>query len=339
MSKFSAEAQLISKVSELLNNLELEINQGKENYSIDKLKWAISKFDPEYTNSYTIKEFESKYDTKIKSKEYRTEAFNYLYHSEVTKIVFKAAKLTLKDITDALDTRNMDKIIAITENKILYHHKLKKGEFGNEYYDLSYGDNQFDHRFDVIWFSNERNRYKTNQLIDPTLPPAIDNLKNPIIPFTEYPFWGIDIEQWVDFEKAYRFIPMLKELLQFLRNLKNEFIKFDLNYNLENVLKKVNRFPHLFKDAVHCELFFHTVQFLPINNIVDWSYLFGILEIDQAFKKNIKKNHYIDLVNNSFDKDLKQLRTDTSGAKFDKLFNLYRENKNTFDDLLKAYKQ
>ncbi|WP_299797974.1 hypothetical protein [uncultured Maribacter sp.] len=291
MSKLSAEAQLNSKVTELLNNLQLEINQGKENYSLDKLKWSISNFDPDYMQNYTRKEFESKYNIKIKNKEYRTEAFNYLYHSEVTKILYNAAKLTLKDITDALDTGNIDKVITITENEILHCHKLKEAEYGNEYYDLSYGNNRFDYRFDVIWFISERNRYKENQLIDPTLPISIDNLKNPIIPFTEYPFWGIDIVQWIDFEKAYRFIPMLKELLQFLRNIKNEFIKFDPNYSLGNVLKKVNRFPNLFKDAVHCELFFHTVQFLPINKIVDWSYLFEILEIDQALKKNIKKNH------------------------------------------------
>lgn len=329
MSKFSAEVQLISKISELLNNLEIDINKGKESYSRSNLKWAMSKLDPDYDYKHSIKEindFELKYNIEIDSKEYRTEAFNYLFHREVTSLVIGNAKELKEKLLDILETGNIEKVIVFIEDEILKYNELKEGVYGREYNDLSYNNNRFDHRFEVIWFYNERNRYKTNT------PGDI------IINFSDYPFLGIDIQQWIDFEKAYRFIPILKDVLKFLHTSKKELIKFNLNYNLENVLKKVNRFPHLFKDAVHCELFFHSVQFLPINNIVDWSYLFEILETDLAFRKNIKQNHYIELVNKSYDKDLKQLRTDKSDPKLNKLSNLYRENKNTFDDLVKAYK-
>jgi len=329
MSKFSAEAQLNSKVSELLNNLEIDINKGKELYSISNLKWAMSKLDPDYDYQHTIKEindFESKNNIEIDSKEYRTEVFNYLFHREVKSFVITNAKELKEKLSDILETENIENVIIFIEDEILKYNKLKEGVYGREYNDLSYSNNRFDHRFDVIWFYNERNRHKKN------VPEDF------IINFSDYPFLGIDIQHWIDFEKAYRFIPILKKILQFLRTSKNEFIKFDPSFNLENVLKKVNRFPHLFKDAFHCELFFHTVQFLPINNVVDWTYLFEILDTDQAFRKNIKQNHYIELVNKSYDKDLKQLRSDKSDAKLNKLFNLYRENKNTFEYLVKVYK-
>lgn len=341
MSKFSAEAQLTSKISELLKNLEIDINDGKELYSRSNLKWSISKLDPDYNFNYTIKEindFESKYNIEIDSTEYIAEASNYLFHTEVKPLVIGNAKELFKQITDANDTGNIDRVIELVEEKIIFCHNLKKEDFGREYYDLSHGANRFNHRFEVIWFYNERNRHRGNKLIETTLPPFLDNIENPTLHFFNYPFLGIDIQQWIDFEKAYRFIPLLKELLQFLQKSRNEFIKFNPNYNLENVLKKVNRFPNLFKDAFHCELFFHSAQFLPINNNVDWSYLFEILQVDQAFRKNIKPHHYLGLVNKTYNKGLKQLRTDTSGTKFDKLFNLYRENKNTFDDLVKVYK-
>ncbi|MDF4201821.1 hypothetical protein PXD56_02570 [Maribacter sp. SA7] len=341
MSKFSAEKQLISKISELLNNLEIDINEGKELYSRSNLKWAISKLDPDYNFNYTIKEindFESKYNTEIDSTEYIEEASNYLFHTKVKSLVVGNAKKLFKQITDVNDTGNIDRVIELVEQKIISYHNLKKEDYGREYFDLSYGANRFEHRFEVIWFYNERNRYKLNKLINPTLPPSLHNVENPILHFSDYPFLGIDIQQWIDFEKAYRFIPLLIEILQFLHKSKNEFIKFQPNYNLENVLKKENRFPNIFKDAIRCELFFHTAQFLPINNDVDWTYLFQILEIDKAFRKKITQNQYVDLVNKSFKKDLKQLRFDTSESKYNKLYNLYRENKNTFEYLVKAYK-
>ncbi|MDO1513281.1 hypothetical protein Q2T41_11500 [Maribacter confluentis] len=217
MSKISPKTQLNSKLSELLNNLQLEINRGKENYSLDKLKWAISNYDPDYTQNYTRKEFESKYNIKIRSKEYRTEASNYIFHTEVKPLVEGNAKELFKQIVDTNDTGNIDRVIELVEDNIIFCHNLKKEDFGREYYNLSYGANRFNHRFEVIWFYNERNRHRLNKLINPTLAPSLDNIENPIIHFSEYPFLGIDIQQWIDFEKAYRFIPLLKEILKHLK--------------------------------------------------------------------------------------------------------------------------
>ena len=208
MAKFSVESQLISKISELTNNLEIDINKGKESYSKSKLKWGMSKLDPDYNFNYTIKEindFESKYNIEIDSTEYIAEALNYLFHTEVKSLVVGNAKELFKQITDVNDTGNIDKIIELVEEKIISCHNLKKEDYGREYYDLNYGANRFKHRFEVIWFYNERNRHKKNKP------------KDTIIYFSDYPFLGIDIQQWIDFEKAYRYIPILKEILKYLK--------------------------------------------------------------------------------------------------------------------------
>ena len=223
MAKFSVESQLISKIFELTNNLEIDINKGKESYSKSKLKWAMSKLDPDYNFNYTIKEindFESKYNIEIDSTEYIAEASNYLFHTEVKSLVVGNAKELFKQITDVNDTGNIDKIIELVEEKIISCHNLKKEDYGREYYYLNYCANRFKHRFEVIWFYNERNRHKLDKLIDPTLPPSLDNVENPIIHFSDYPFLGINIQQWIDFEKAYRYIPILKEILKYLKEPK-----------------------------------------------------------------------------------------------------------------------
>jgi hypothetical protein len=339
MAQLAIESQLISKLSELINNLEIDIKKEKKFYSKENLKWAMSKLDPDYKYNHTAKEineFQSKYKIDIYDQEYRTEAAYYIFYKEVEPNVIGNAKELKEQIIDAIDTGNIDRVIELVENKIQFHHQLKQGDFGREYFDLNYKSNRFSHRFEVIWFYNERNSYRSLKLKNPDLPPSLDNIDVLVINFFDYPFLGIELQQWIDFEKAFRFIPLLKEFLQFLHISRKEFVKYNPKYSLDNVFKKINRFPDLFKDAKHCELFFYCVQFLPINNKVDWSYLFEILEQDLAFKRKIQPNQYINLVKKSFSRDLKQLRTDTSNTKFDRLNNLYRENKKTFDDLVKS---
>ena len=343
MAKFSVESQLISKISELTNNLEIDINKGKESYSRSKLKWAMSKLDPDYNFNYTIKEindFESKYNIEIDSTEYIAEASNYLFHTKVKSLVVGNAKELFKQITDVNDTGNIDKIIELVEEKIISCHNLKKEDYGREYYDLSYGANRFIHRFEVIWFYNERNRHKLDKLIDPALPPSLDNVENPIIHFSDYPFLGIDIQQWIDFEKAYRLIPLLKEFLSFIKNNKGIFNKFTPRYNIENIFNQHIRFNELFKTAKDCEFFFYYVEKYGIEKKIDWTYIYEIFLINKKFKINNRVNvNYRNLIKLTFGEDLKRLAPKLSDEVYNLNLNTYQNKIKDFDTIINTYKQ
>ena len=212
-------AMISALFDELISQVEKEI---KDCFNLPK-KWSMSRLAPHFdfhkASKDEILNIQLEYGIKFKSgkivrwnPEYKKEALNESFLWVLPYV--KGVALDLKtEIFEKFDENSTLKTIKFITKKIKFYHKLKSSSEGKSYYHEDYRNsvnNLNKNRFDVIWDCNEIFHVF----------PLMKRKGNPInyAMSSDYPFVDIDMQQWIDFERAYRMLPLLKKSLHILNN-------------------------------------------------------------------------------------------------------------------------
>lgn len=347
MPRLIEHSLLKNHISKLFIDLENEINEEKKSYLGKEQKWSISKLDPDFSiekPKNEIIEFQIGHGIKFQqnnsiywNQEYIKEALNYLYLEEVIPFVEEQCFILKSNIYKVFDTSNISRIIDYIEEKIIEFHSYTEREYGRWYYDLNYQHNHnFEHRFEVIWFYNERNRFKSNSLDKES---SVVNFENPSVPFFDYPFLSIKIQEWINFETTYRLVPILKGCLDFFNRHREYLKRHSPKFNIDYIIQQNNRFDELFRTAKDCEFFFYYIEKYGVEKKVDWTYIYEIFDNDRRFKnKRTQIKNYRDLVKKVYGVTIPSIRHDPSNKVYEVKLGSLKNKIDNFDNLIKHHK-
>lgn len=121
---------------------------------------------------------------------------------------------------------------------------------------------------------------------------------------------------------------VIDDYLCFIDFLKNELIKEQhlqltvigtdgSKYYIDNVIKKENRFPLVFKNAYTCELFLYTLSFILNPKPIIFSYYFEIFTRFNYLKKNVKISDYLAFINSVYGLNESRIRKELPNRKDD----------------------
>lgn len=295
----------MNKIITSFDKFILELETEMATISQQSRKWSMLELRPDFEiselSNQEIRDFQLDNAIKIKhgnnyrwNPEYKKEVLNHIYLQEVLPFVFTQANRLKKDFLNEMDSVDISELNQFLKKKIKHHHNLKDSDDGNIYYDLTYSNNTYLHvkdRFDLIWHINERKAFI----------PENEREDNPFR-LDEYPFLLINLFQWLNFEAAYRIIPLLKNLVEIINNdnstkqkaLKKTTLKEDFSF--ENIIT-INRYPLVFKDARSCEFFFFVVHTLKPKTNSDYSHYYLVFERLKLLKtKGIRPKYYWDFL-------------------------------------------
>lgn len=139
------------------------------------------------------------------TEEYKAEALGH-FSSRIYSSVLFDVKLLRRQALETLNELPLEDLILFLNQKIRELRKLVSPGHGDMYCSEEYRTENYPTiktRFDAIWFINQYNDFRFWDKRISSLGIGQDS---------HYPFVLIDTQEWIDYEKAYRLIPLLKGL-------------------------------------------------------------------------------------------------------------------------------
>lgn len=136
---------------------------------------------------------------------------------------------------------------------------------------------------------------------------------------------------------------LIMDMLNFIDELKQELKKIEhyivvkkeasgSNYNIQNLIDEINRFPLVFKDAYSCELFLYTLSHIKTTNSMVFSYFYEIFKEEKHFDKKVFKDRsYFQFIKSVYGKNEIRIRKNLSEKRYDTYLDHYKKCKNYLD--------